>query len=231
MNRSCLFFHRIYHKFVQLLLLLSACALFLAGCSAAAPDEELSRMNTVAKSASITSFSQAASPALPQLDMGSTIERNVDTTDMTISLTLGKESFQSYYEAYQFEGQKDQTYNLTIKSYCYNNCAGAKKYNMLPLVYVFNKSETFKTMALTSYENQKGFKGLGFYFYILGQGKFTVPESGTFYILVAADNRISGKKLKKIHIPGTELFFPDGYSVKGYPMGEFDLVLKKAQGS
>jgi len=158
--------------------------------------------------------------------IGETVHRRLDATDMAIRLTVGKDTFTSNYEIYAFKGQKNQALSVLIKSYCYNDCAGVKKYNMLPLVYVFNKSGRFLTMPIRSYENKKEFKGLGYYFFIQGKGELQLPETGAYYILVASDNRVSGKEVKKIYIPNTEFIFPAGYAVRGYPFGEFYLQMR-----
>ena len=119
------------------------------------------------------------------------ISSNIDILDPIIVIDRS-DSIRSNFEIYHFMVDKDLRMKININSYCYKHGMGFSKFAMVPLIFL-----------LDSKNNLLSFEKISMSFispplipwYIACVFETTLNESGTYYLIIASENRFAGKEV------------------------------------
>lgn len=167
-------------------IIILAASLLLAACSSPA--------NTHYQQHVVKGSSPIAKSNLEAIHNASVIPLPLNTGTLDTQWTIGADqprmdfgSSISNYRVFSIDLAKDEHFNLNVNSSCLDNCLGVSTFALKPRAMLLDAYGIVIASKPSRASSEVGKFNLGW------EGE--APESGTYYLLVAADNDDTGKAI------------------------------------
>ncbi len=130
----------------------------------------------------------------------------------------------SRFSLYRFYADKDKKIKITLSALC--SCWGTKRSIINPRFVVFNRDLTWKKEFDWDFYPEQLVQGAKIR--LISDMKVTIPEGGSYFLLVYGDNSKEGQFLmtevsSKVTAPG----LISRFNVNSSPVGQYEIILEE----